>query len=267
MRNEGRHAVIHVEGLVQHYGVRPVLKNIRFDVPAGQLAAVMGPNGMGKSTLLAAMGGLLTPQKGFIEIDGHRRRRTEEEELAVRRITYYLPADPWFPRVLSGREYLLAVGKIYSVDEERLLDHIDRLFLLFNLKEMEDAAISSYSTGQAKKLALAGVLVSDAKVLLLDEPFAGGLDPSGLLAARKVLKALAERQDVTVCLATPVPEFVEALAHKVLVLREGELCFDGSIEELRRQTGVEGDLEEVLERLISPQTLEHVEHYLEGTRP
>ena len=256
--------MILVENVFQHYGIRPVLKHISFAVKAGELVAVMGPNGMGKSTLLAVMAGMLSPQKGYVEIDGKRRRRTEEEELAVRQVTYFLPATPWLPPNITGRAYLVAIGRIYSVEDEHLFEHVDRLFTLFNLTEKADSLISSYSTGQTKKLAVAGALVSEAKVLILDEPFSGGLDPSGLLALRKVLKRLAEDDKITVCMATPVPEFVEELAHRVIVLKDGEVLACATPEELRKQAGCEGNLEEVLEEMINPQTLANVEQYLEG---
>lgn len=257
--------MIRVENLVQHYGIRPVLKNISLEIRKGEVVAIMGPNGMGKTTLLAAMAGLLSPQKGFIEIDGKRRRRTEDEELAVRQITYYLPADPWLPTSRTGREFLIAVGMIYGIDRDRLLEHIDRVLRLFNLSELDNTPITSYSTGQVKKLALAAALVSEAKVFLLDEPFSGGLDPSGLLALRKVLKHLAERDDITICMATPVPEFVEELADRVIVLKDGEVLAFDTIAALKEKAPHDGSLSDVLEQLISPQTAENVSHYFEGS--
>jgi ABC-type transport system involved in cytochrome c biogenesis ATPase subunit len=156
------------------------------------MVAVMGPNGMGKSTLLAAIAGILSPQHGHIEIDGMVRRRTEDEELAIRKKVAYLPADAWLPAMVTGREFLLAVGRLYAVDDDRLFDHIERLIPLFSLEEKADSAIASYSTGQKKKIALASALVTDAPILLLDEPFAGGLDPAGILAMKHVLKHFAQ---------------------------------------------------------------------------
>lgn len=76
--------MIRVVDLVQHYGVRPVLKEINLEIKTGELVAVMGPNGMGKSTLLAAMSGMLTPQKGYAEIGGMRRKQNPEIEHQIR---------------------------------------------------------------------------------------------------------------------------------------------------------------------------------------
>ena len=86
--------MISVVGVTQHYGVRPVLCDIELKIPAGKLTAIVGPNGMGKTTLLGVIAGTLYPQKGYVEIDGLRRHRSEEEELAIRHRAVYLPDHP-----------------------------------------------------------------------------------------------------------------------------------------------------------------------------
>jgi ABC-type transport system involved in cytochrome c biogenesis ATPase subunit len=145
--------------VVQHYDVRPVLRDINLAIPAGQLVAIVGPNGMGKSTLLRVMAGTLAPQRGYVEIDGLRRRGSVETEIAIRRRVCFLPDHPWLAKRLTGREFLSAVGALYEIDSIRLLGHIDRLLTLFDLEAEGDWPISSYSNGQQKKIALAGALV------------------------------------------------------------------------------------------------------------
>ena len=82
-----------------------------------------------------------------------------------------------------AREFLLSVGELYDIDAERRMEHVERLIDLFDLAKQGDWAISSYSSGQKKKISLASALVTEAPLLLLDEPFSGGLDPSGLFAS------------------------------------------------------------------------------------
>ncbi len=94
---------------------------------------------------------------------------------------------------MSPREFWVSVGKLYGVDDERLFDHVERLVALFELQQVVDSPISSGSTGQQKKVALSAALITEAPILLLDEPFAGGLDPSGILALRKGPAAPVER--------------------------------------------------------------------------
>jgi ABC-type multidrug transport system ATPase subunit len=99
--------------------------------------------------------------------------------------------------------------------------------------------------------------------LLLDEPFSGGLDPSGILALQRVLQHLAARDDVTIVMTTPVTELVETLADRIAIIREGELAAFDTADGLRRLTGTEGPLAEVLQRLLNPETLANIEHYFE----
>lgn len=249
--------------VTQHYGVRPVLTDVSLRVPGGELACVMGANGVGKSTLLAVLAGVHSPQKGHVLVDGMRRRSTEEVESAIRKRVAYLPASAWLPTSRTGRDFLLAVGRLYGVEDERLFDHVERLARLFHLEEKIDSPIAGYSTGQQKKIALASALVTEAPCLILDEPFAGGLDPSGILALRKVLARLAARPDVTVVMATPVPELVEGLAHRVAVMDEGRLVAYDTPAGLRERTGCDGTLQEVLERLTDPGVLADIDQYFE----
>lgn len=263
--------MIQVSHLHHHYGIRPVLRDVSFEVAGGELLAVMGPNGMGKSTLLSCLAGTLTPMEGEVCIDGRTRRGSVDDEQALRSTCVYLPDRPWLPGQISGRELLLATGKIYDVPLPRLFDHVDRLLNLFHLEEKGDQAISSYSNGQKKKIAVAAALVSDARVFILDEPFTGGLDPSGIHALKEVLSALRRHEDVTVVIASQIAEMVEAIADRVLVMEAGEVLACGTLAELRRQTnrGIDDEarLDALLERLIDPGGEARIHDYLEAEAP
>jgi ABC-type multidrug transport system ATPase subunit len=96
--------MINVVNVWHHYGIKPVLRDVSLKVEPGELVAVMGPNGMGKSTLLGLMGGVLWPIKGYVEIAGHRRRSSVEEEIEIRKKVVYLPDNPYLPLYSTGRE-------------------------------------------------------------------------------------------------------------------------------------------------------------------
>lgn len=260
-------AVIRVVDIVQHYGVRPVLRSVSLEVQSGELVVILGANGMGKTTLLGVMAGVLDPQEGYVEIDGLPRRSTPESELTIRKRVVFLPDHPWLPSQRTGREFLLAVGRLYEIPERRLMDHVERLLDLFDLAREADWPIRSYSNGQQKKVAICSALATEAPVLLLDEPFSGGLDPAGILALKRVLKRRVKEQGATVVMTTPVPELVEELADRIAVLSEGRLMAYDSADGLRRQVHCTGTLAEVLERLVHPQTLDKLEHYFRETRP
>ena len=253
--------MINVVDVSHHYGVRPVLSHINLRVPPGELLAIMGPNGVGKSTLLGIIAGLLAPAKGHVEIDGVRRRSSEEAELKIRKQVVFLSDHPWLPEFRTTREWLLAVGQLYDVDSDRLMDHIDRLLKVFQLADKGDSPIRNCSNGQKKKIAICGVLVTEAPVLVLDEPFTGGLDPSAILALGRVLKHLADSGEVTIVMASQIPETVELMAHQIAILGDTRIIACDTLEGLRAKTGCSGSLPEVFERLVHPQTLEHIESY------
>ncbi len=252
--------MISVTGVHHHYDVKPVLRGVDLEVREGELVALMGPNGMGKSTLLGVVGGTLWPQRGRVEICGMQRRRAVEEEREIRKRVFFLPDSPWLPGIRTCREFLMAVGRLYEIDAHRLFEQIDHLLAVFDLDPVADSPISSCSAGQHKKIALAGALVSEAPVLVLDEPFSGGLDPAAILALKRVLARLA-RNGSTVLMATPVPEIIEGLANRIAVLRDGVIASTGTEAEVR---GDAESLAEALGELFHPGSRADVDRYLES---
>ncbi len=252
--------MIQVEHVWHHYGVAPVLRDVSFHVPQGEQICVIGPNGMGKSTLLGVLAGLLCPVEGRVQIDGRTRGASPEDEQAIRRQVYYLPDQPWLPSLRTGRELLVAVGQVYDIPSRRLFDHVDRLLTLFDLQQQADKTTSGYSNGQKHKIGISAALISEAPVLLLDEPFGGGLDPAGILALKEVLKRLAKNQDITVVMTTPVPSLVAEVATRVLVLKEGKVADYATPQALIEQAGA-ATLEEALQQSVFPETVENIDRY------
>ena len=257
--------MICVTSITQHYGVKPVLRDVNLTIQPGELVGILGPNGMGKTTLLSALAGVLKPQKGHVEIGGRRRRSSIDAERDIRREVVFLPDHPWLPRNRTGREFLLSVGRLYEIEENRLIDHVERLLNLFELDRLADSPIRTHSAGQQKKVAICSALITEVPILLLDEPFSGGLDPSGILALKRVLKRLTDAGG-TIVMSTPVPELVEELADRLIVLREGTVAFDGTLEQMRQQTDTTGSLGDMLEQLVFSQTLENIEQYFADDR-
>ncbi|MGD9856774.1 MAG: ATP-binding cassette domain-containing protein [Planctomycetaceae bacterium] len=259
--------MIRVVDVTQHYGVKPVLQGIRAEIPDGTRTVIIGPNGMGKTTLLGVLGGVLSPQHGHVEINGLIRRSSAENERAIRRQAVYLPDRCWLPKDRTGREFILAVGRLYDIPDDRLLDHADRLLALFDLEPLGDTPIRSYSAGQQKKIALSSALITEASILLLDEPFSGGLDPAGILALKHLLRHATEQQGRTVVLTTPVPELVEEIADRLIILQHGRVLWDGSLRDLRQRSNGRDSFDEILQRMIFPETLVNIETYFSGEAP
>ncbi|MDB5390279.1 MAG: hypothetical protein JWM11_5925 [Planctomycetaceae bacterium] len=255
--------MIQLQQVTQHYGVRPVLRRIDLTIETGELVAIIGPNGMGKSTLLAVMAGILSPQHGKVIIDGMERKSTVEHELAIRRRTVFLPDKPWLPKNRTGREFLMGVGRLYDIPDDGLIDHVERLLNVFELEKEGDWPIRSYSAGQQKKIALSSALVTRAPIMLLDEPFSGGLDPSGILALKHILKHQVQQERATIVMSTPVPELLEELANRIVVMRQGEVIAYDTPTGLRSLSQCTGPLDEVIARLVHPRTMENLEHYFQ----
>jgi ABC-type multidrug transport system ATPase subunit len=256
--------MIRVHQLTQHYDVKPVLKNVNLEFPRGSRTAIIGPNGMGKTTLLSAIAGVLQPQQGFVEIFGLPRRSSEEAEMELRRQVVFLPDRCWLPQLRTGREFILSVGRLYGVEMGRLLDHADRLLSLFDLQPIAEAPIRTYSSGQQKKISLCSALIADTPILLLDEPFSGGLDPAGILAMKSLLQRMANQQDRIIVFTAPVPELVEETADRLVVLKQGEVAAAGTLHDLKKQAGGGRTLETFLEKIVFPETLTQIERYFEG---
>ena len=108
---------------------------------------------------------------------------------------------------------------------------------------------------------MASALITDAEIFLLDEPFSGGLDPSGIFAMTRVLRRLAEREDRTVVMATPVPTLIEEVADRVAIIENGEITHVGTLEELRQISGRDGDAAEILQHLMHPETSRMIDDY------
>lgn len=252
--------MIEVSCVYHHYGLKPTLSEVSFEVQTGQTLAIIGPNGSGKTTLLSILSGILSPVEGWVKIDGRERRSSTETGLAIREHTVYLPATQWFPKNVTGRQFLLGVAEIYGVQARRRFDHVERLLSVFHLGELGDADISSYSTGQKQKLNLASALITDATVLLLDEPFSGGLDPAGITAMKQILRHLTERTDRTVVMSTPVPELVEEVADEILILSEGRILIHDSIDNVKKSCNA-ASLDDALRELVFPETQSELRDY------
>jgi len=252
--------MIQVSGVYHHFGLRPILQDVSFSVEAGRTLAIIGPNGMGKTTLLNIMAGVSSPAEGTILINGRLRRSTVEDELAIRQKTLFLPAELWIPSGITGRNLVLGVGEVWGVPARRLFEHAERLLKVFQLDKIADSAVSGYSTGQKKKVGLCSALISEASILLLDEPFSGGLDPAGLTAIKQILKQLTSHQDRTVVLTSPVPELVEEVADDVLILDEGRVLKYASVADVIKDAGAT-TLDEALRKLIFPETESQLRDY------
>ena len=218
----------------------PAVDGLDLTVEAGTFYALLGPNGAGKTTTLRMVAGLTRPDAGSIRIDGID---AVADPLAAKRATAWLPDDPLLYDKLTPLEYLGFVAGLWSVPPVRARGLADALIERLDLGPHRDQRCESFSRGMKQKVALAGALIHEPRLLILDEPLTG-LDAG---AARTVKAILGEcvAAGATVILTTHILEVAEKLASRVGIIRRGRLVAEGTVTEL----GGGGSLEEAFLRL------------------
>ncbi len=245
------------QGLAKQYGRRVALDGLDLRVPTGVVYGFLGPNGAGKTTTMRILTGLIHADAGQVELLGRPYRRRDRQRLFE--IGSLIESPSFYP-FLSGRENLRALA---ATGGQTSSSRVDELLTLVNLRDRAGDRVSGYSLGMKQRLGIAGALLSDPKLLLLDEP-ANGLDPAGIVGMRDTLRALAAAGK-TVFVSSHILSEVQVLADVVGIIARGRLVREGTIESLLREEGairVRVELAEVttaapvLERLAGSGTVE-----------
>ncbi|MDJ0944694.1 MAG: ABC transporter ATP-binding protein [Kiloniellales bacterium] len=228
---------------------RPAVDRLDLRVRAGEFYALLGPNGAGKTTTLRMVAGLLEPDAGGISIFGIDARR---DPVAAKRLVAWVSDEPMIYEKLTPFEYLEFVAGLWSLNAAAAEARARELFDWLGLGPHAHERCQGFSKGMRQKVALAGALVHDPRLIILDEPLTG-LDAG---AARQVKEVFAERvrSGVTVIMTTHILEVAERMAERIGVLARGRLIAEGTLEELRGQAGKAGSsLEEVFLDLVAEQ--------------
>ena len=231
---------------------KPAVDGLDLTVPAGSFYALLGANGAGKTTTLRMTSGLLRPDSGSIRIFGIDAL---EAPLEARRIVAWLPDEPMLYDKLSPLEYLEFVAGLWSVPRPQAEARADDLLRSLDLWNHRHARCEGFSRGMRQKTALAGALIHDPRLLILDEPLTG-LDAA---IARQVKDLLTSRTraGATVILTTHILEVAERLADRIGIIHRGRLLAEGSLAELKTFAGRAADgglsatLEDVFLHLVS----------------
>lgn len=219
--------MITVSGLSKRYGARVAVSDLSFEVGRGEVVGFLGPNGAGKSTTLRIIAGYLGPSAGKVSVAGFD---VVEQPLCAREQLGYMPENsPCYPE-LRVREYLRFRAECKRVPAKRRAAAVARALELANLTHRQDSLIGGLSKGYHQRLGLADALVADPPLLILDEP-TSGLDPNQIREVRQVIRDLAEQH--TVLLSTHILAEVEMSCDRAIVVHEGKLVAEGSLDELR----------------------------------
>jgi ABC-2 type transport system ATP-binding protein len=240
--NNDAPAALRLTSLSKHFG-RPAVDQLDLTVRRGELYALLGPNGAGKTTTLRMVAGLLAPDGGRVEIFGID---LAADPAAAKQQMAYLPDDPMLYAKLKPTEYLEFVAGLWGIEAADAEPRARRLLDWLDLTKHAHELTEGFSRGMKQKLALAGALIHEPRLLILDEPLTG-LDAA---AARQVKDLLLEhvRGGGTVVLTTHILEVAERLAQRIGIIEHGRLIAQGTLDELRGQTEG-GTLEDVFLQL------------------
>ena len=202
------------------------VEGLDMEVRKGEVFGLLGPNGSGKSTAMKMILGLLRPTGGRAEVCGYRAGT-----IAARRQIGFLPENPYFPNFLSGIELVRYYGRLSGMGGRKLELRIEELMELVRLGgEAGKRPLRTYSKGMLQRAGLAGAMVGDPEVFILDEPTAG-VDPAGSREIRDLILELKERGK-TVIFSSHLLEQVEDVADRVIILHRGKKLREGRLEDL-----------------------------------
>jgi ABC-2 type transport system ATP-binding protein len=224
-------AALEIVGLHKSFD-RPAVNGFDLAVRAGEFYALLGPNGAGKTTILRMVAGLLRPDAGAIRIFGVDALA---DPVAAKQAVAWVSDEPMIYDKLTPFEYLEFVAGLWGVDaataETRARDLVDWLGLAAHAHER----CEGFSKGMRQKVALAGALVHDPKLIVLDEPLTG-LDAGSARQVKEVLRSRA-RAGGAVVMTTHILEVAERMADRIGVIAAGRLIAQGTLEELRERAG------------------------------
>jgi ABC-2 type transport system ATP-binding protein len=216
-----------IRGLVKSYAGHLAVDGLDLDVPAGQIYALLGPNGAGKTSTLRIVAGLARPDAGTVSLFG---TDALAEPIAAKQMLAWLPDEPLLYDKLTPAEYLAFIAGLWRVPAAEAEPRAHMLLSRLGLWDRRDVRCEGFSRGMKQKVALAGALIHEPRLLILDEPLTG-LDAA---AARLVKDMLHERVAAggTVILTTHILEVAERMASRIGIIRAGRLVVEGSMAEL-----------------------------------
>ena len=220
--------MIEADGLSKYYGPFAAARNVTFSVPRGQVAAFLGPNGAGKSTTMKLLTGFLAPSEGTARIGGFNMatHRIEGSQLLG-----YLPENGPLYNEMTPSALLKYMGQARGLSGSELSNRLDYVADTCSLGSVWGKAIGKLSRGFRQRVGMAQALLHDPAVLILDEP-TSGLDPNQVHGVRQLIRSLGQTK--TILLSTHILQEVRAVCSRVILIHEGRLVLDGSVDEMTK---------------------------------
>lgn len=230
--------MIEFKEIKKSFGRLDVLKGLDFSVRGDKVTAVLGPNGSGKTTLIKSLLGMVYPDSGSIILDGYQLNGKADYRSKIG----YLPQIARFPENLVTRELLAMVRSVRKADSRE-----EELIKRFGLEPFLDKKLAHLSGGTRQKINIVLALMFDTEYVILDEPTTG-LDPRALQELKKLISEEKEAGK-TLLITSHIMSFVEEVCDEVVFLLEGQIYFQGDIQELKEKTRSD-DLEKAIAALM-----------------
>lgn len=223
--------MISVKNLTKYYGDFQALKGISFEIKSGEIVGILGPNGAGKSTTLRILTCYFNPTSGDAIIDG---KSILDEENNVKKIIGYLPESAPLYNDMCVFDYLVYMADIQELERSKLNERLHYVVNVCGLKEVISKPIGELSKGYKQRVGLAGAIIHDPKILILDEP-TNGLDPNQIVEIRELIKELGKEK--TVLVSTHILSEVEATCSRAIIINKGNIIADDTPENLSLNFG------------------------------
>ena len=218
--------MISVEKLNKYYGDFHALKGVSFEINAGEIVGILGPNGAGKSTTLRILTCYLSPTSGNAIIDGKSILNNERE---VKKVIGYLPESAPLYDDMCVFDYLVYMAEIQELERSRLTERLNYVVEACSLKDVISKSIGELSKGYKQRVGIAGAIIHDPKILILDEP-TNGLDPNQIVEIRELIKELGKEK--TVLISTHILSEVEATCSRAIIINQGNVIADADPKHL-----------------------------------
>jgi len=218
--------ILSIKNLDKKYGKIHAVKNLSFDIQKGNVYGILGPNGSGKSTTLGIVLNVVNKTSGSFSWFGGKL----ETHDALKKVGAIIERPNFYP-YMTAKENLELVCKIKSINYKKVEEKLE----IVGLSDRKNSKFKTFSLGMKQRLAIASALLNDPEILILDEP-TNGLDPQGIHQIRDIIKQIAN-QGTTILLASHLLDEVEKVCSNVLVLRYGEMLYNGTVEGMTNKSG------------------------------
>lgn len=231
--------MISFENVSRSYGSRIAVDRLNLAINKGELVALLGHNGAGKTTSIKMLVGLLKPNQGKVRVGPYSVSENPREAC---RLVGYVPDQPYLYEKLSGREFLEFVAELYGLTSAEMKSAIAREADRFELHPFLDRLTESYSHGMRQQTVFAAALVHEPEALVVDEPMVG-LDPQSIRLVKYLLRSYADNGRA-VLMSTHTLAIAEEIADRIAVMNSSRLVFFGTVQELRElMPSTQGSLE------------------------